>query len=98
MVPPAMRTIATATPYKVPSSSSLVSARKLAANLWELHQYRLPLSIMHHGGNGLPPRLRRLHHHHHHHHQVPDPSPSSPDLVKSPIIPSEIRNWGCIYE
>ncbi|GFZ06650.1 hypothetical protein Acr_18g0008200 [Actinidia rufa] len=64
---------------KVPSSSSLVSARKLAANLWELRQYRLPLSKMHHGGNGLPPRLRHLHHHH----QVPDPSPSSPDLPGS---------------
>ena len=76
---------------KVPSYSSLFSARKLAANLWELHQYRLPLSKMHYGGNGLPPRLRRLHHHHH----VPDPSPSSPDLVQLPIIPSEIRNWGC---
>ncbi|PSS11348.1 Uncharacterized protein CEY00_Acc15622 [Actinidia chinensis var. chinensis] len=71
---------------KAPASSSLVSARKLAANLWELHQYRLPLSKMHHGGNGPPPRLRRLHHHHHHNnynHHLPDPSPSSPDLPGS---------------
>ncbi|GFZ01306.1 QWRF motif protein [Actinidia rufa] len=70
------------------SSSSLVSARKLAANLWELHQYRLPLSKMHHGGNGPPPRLRRLHHHHnnnYYNHHLPDPSPSSPDLVQLPL-------------
>ncbi|KAL3499275.1 hypothetical protein ACH5RR_038368 [Cinchona calisaya] len=76
-----------------------VSARKLAATLWELHHYKLPLlSKMHHhqgvSGSIPPPRIRRLHHHHQHqqHHlyedkadlQHPDyPSPSSPDLPGS---------------
>ncbi|XP_059641882.1 uncharacterized protein At5g41620-like [Cornus florida] len=74
-----------------------VSARKLAATLWELDHYHLPLSKMHHGVNGPPPRLRRLHHHHHHHHLykdqgldlpstatiLPDPPPSSPDVPGS---------------
>lgn len=72
---------------------SLVSARELAATLWEHHQYRLPFSKMHRGVPGPPPRLRRLNHHHHHHHnkdkglEQPDPSPSSPDLVKTWLYP-----------
>uniref|UniRef100_A0A5B7AJ52 Uncharacterized protein n=1 Tax=Davidia involucrata TaxID=16924 RepID=A0A5B7AJ52_DAVIN len=65
-----------------------VSARKLAATLWELHhyQYHLPFSKMHHGVTGPPPRLRRLHHHHLYKDKglhLPDPSPSSPDLPGS---------------
>ncbi|KAG5526320.1 hypothetical protein RHGRI_032562 [Rhododendron griersonianum] len=65
---------------------SLVSARELAATLWELHQYRLPFSKMHRGVPGPPPRLRRLNHHHHNKDkglEQPDPSPSSPDLPGS---------------
>ncbi|KAH7840821.1 hypothetical protein Vadar_022029 [Vaccinium darrowii] len=66
---------------------SLVSARKLAATLWELHQYSLPFSKMHRGVPGPPPRLRRLNHHHHHNKdkglELHDPSPSSPDLPGS---------------
>lgn len=75
----------------------LVSARELAATLWELHQYRLPFSKMHRGVPGPPPRLRRLNHHHHHHHnkdkglEQPDPSPSSPDLVKTCCILSYVK-------
>ncbi|CAK9173859.1 unnamed protein product [Ilex paraguariensis] len=65
-----------------------VSARKLAATLWELHHYKLPLSKMHQGVTGPPPRIRRLHHHHHHLYkdkglELPDPSPNSPDLPGS---------------
>ncbi|CDP12107.1 unnamed protein product [Coffea canephora] len=69
-----------------------VSARKLAATLWELHHYKLPLSRMHQGVGIAPPRIRRLHYHQHHQHhpyddkgdlQHPDPSPSSPDLPGS---------------
>ncbi|KAL3635649.1 hypothetical protein CASFOL_020196 [Castilleja foliolosa] len=65
-------------PFPVP----LVSARKLAATLWELHHYKLLLSKMHHGsGPPLPPRLRRLNHH-----QLGldplDPSPTPPDLCQ----------------
>ncbi|XAR55107.1 hypothetical protein NMG60_11030504 [Bertholletia excelsa] len=67
-----------APPPRLPS----VSARKLAATLWELHHYRLPLSAtMHHGGAARihSRRLRRqavavdLAH----------PSPSSPELPGS---------------
>lgn len=84
-------------PFQFPT----VSARKLAAALWELHHYKLPLSKMHQGtGIPPPPRIRRLHHHQHHQHhhqhniyedkgdlQHPDPSPSSPDLVKTALFP-----------
>ncbi|XP_027183337.1 uncharacterized protein At5g41620-like [Coffea eugenioides] len=75
-------------PFQFPS----VSARKLAATLWELHHYKLPLSRMHQGVGIAPPRIRRLHYHQHHQHhpyddkgdlQHPDPSPSSPDLPGS---------------
>lgn len=68
-----------------PPPPCLVSARKLAATLWELHHYRFPLSKMHHGVPVPPPRLRRLHHHHHQHKglDLTDPSPSSPDLPGS---------------
>lgn len=61
------------------SSSSFISARKLAAALWEFHQY-LPLSKMHrasnngvsNGGGAAAPdsrliRRRYFHHHHHSH-------------------------------
>ncbi|KAK4771430.1 hypothetical protein SAY87_031962 [Trapa incisa] len=43
------------------SSSRYISARKLAAALWEFHHY-FPLSTMHRGivSNGSPSRLRRL--------------------------------------
>ncbi|XP_057969295.1 uncharacterized protein At5g41620-like [Malania oleifera] len=76
-----------------------VSARKLAASLWEIHRYP-PLSKMHRGDTVPPPppplsRLRRRHHHHHQQHhyrdrafEIPtttldDPSPSSPDQPTS---------------
>ncbi|KAL6986350.1 hypothetical protein U1Q18_019718 [Sarracenia purpurea var. burkii] len=74
--------------YAVPPPP-LVSARKLAATLWELHHYRRPLSKMHHGVPGAPPRLRRVHQNHHHHlHKdksidIPEPSSSSLDLPGS---------------
>ncbi|CAA0812120.1 Uncharacterized protein SHERM_12936 [Striga hermonthica] len=70
-------------PFQAPP----VSARKLAAALWELHHYKRFLAKMHHGGGG---RVRRLNYH-----QQPDcqdkggvdrpldPSPSSPDLPGS---------------
>ncbi|KAL8556671.1 hypothetical protein ACS0TY_004207 [Phlomoides rotata] len=48
------------TPFPVPS----VSARKLAATLWELHHYKLQPDQMHHGGGAPLPRLRRLNHDH----------------------------------
>ncbi|GER33026.1 hypothetical protein STAS_09132 [Striga asiatica] len=68
-----------------PFQAPRVSARKLAAALWELHHYKRFLAKMHHGRGG---RVRRLNYH-----QQPDckdkggaerpldPSPSSPDLV-----------------
>lgn len=46
------------TPFPVPC----VSARKLAATLWELHHYNLQLDQMHHGTAAPLPRLRRLNH------------------------------------
>lgn len=74
-----------------PSSSSsyrYISARKLAAALWEFHHY-FPLSRMHRGivSNGVPPRLRRLKNKDDDGggdgftaaHFTVDPSPSSPD-------------------
>ncbi|KZV20548.1 hypothetical protein F511_34481 [Dorcoceras hygrometricum] len=61
-----------------------VSARKLAATLWELHQYKLPLEKMNH------PRLRRLNHQRHQQFyrekaglEPPDPSPGLPDMPES---------------
>ncbi|KAK2966465.1 hypothetical protein RJ640_018994 [Escallonia rubra] len=70
---------------EAPPAFASVSARKLAASLWELDQYKLPLSKMHQGVSGPPPKPRR----HHHHHLLKDkvldshdPSPSSPDLVQ----------------
>lgn len=66
------------------------SARKLAATVWELHQYNLPFAKMYNGGGGggsrRNHRYQQLQHHHHHHHRHhllednPDPSPASPDL------------------
>lgn len=65
------------------------SARTIAATVWELHQYNLPIAKMHNGGGGGSRRNHRyqeLHHHHHRHHRHhllednPDPSPASPDL------------------
>ncbi|XP_031125606.1 uncharacterized protein At5g41620-like [Ipomoea triloba] len=80
-------------PFDLPSLSS----RKLAATLWELHHYNLPVSTMPQGlNNAPPPRLRRLqpprHDHRPHRHlyedtrmvEPSDPSPSSPDLSGSP--------------
>lgn len=67
-------------PFQVPR----VSARKLAANLWELHHYKLPLEKMNH------PRLRRLNHQRHQQLyeekdglEPPDPSPGLPDMPGS---------------
>ncbi|CAA2938513.1 uncharacterized protein At5g41620-like [Olea europaea subsp. europaea] len=63
-----------------------VSSRKLAATLWELQHYKLPLSKMHHGVSVPPPRLRRLHHQPYKDKgslEPPDPSPCSPDLPGS---------------
>ncbi|KAK1438484.1 hypothetical protein QVD17_04293 [Tagetes erecta] len=57
-----------------------VSARKLGATVWELHQYNLPFAKMHHGGESRN-NHKYLHlnrHHHHRHHLLqdnPDPSP-----------------------
>lgn len=81
-------------PFDLPCLSS----RKLAATLWELHHYDLPVSRMPQGvSNAQPPRMRRLqpprhdHHSHRPHRHLyedsrmvepSDPSPSSPDLVK----------------
>lgn len=64
------------------------SARTIAATVWELHQYNLPITKMHNGGGGAGGsrrnhRYQQLHHHHHRHHLLednPDPSPASPDL------------------
>lgn len=55
-----------------------VSARKLAATLWELEHYNFPVSKMHQGVGGANSRLRR-----HRHQQQQDPSPSSPDQPES---------------
>ncbi|PIN05107.1 hypothetical protein CDL12_22351 [Handroanthus impetiginosus] len=70
-------------PFRVPC----VSARKLAATLWELHHYKLPLDKMHHGGGGPLPRLRRLNHQQLYKDknglEPIDPSPGSPDLPGS---------------
>ncbi|XP_073307841.1 uncharacterized protein At5g41620-like [Primulina huaijiensis] len=67
-------------PFQVPR----VSARKLAAILWELHHYKLPLEKMNH------PRLRRLNQHRHPQLykekdglEPPDPSPGLPDMPGS---------------
>ncbi|KAK4802130.1 hypothetical protein SAY86_000333 [Trapa natans] len=76
-------------PLPPPSSSSssrYISARKLAAALWEFHHY-FPFSRMHRGAavsNGGPPRLRRLKDKDDGRdfeaaHFMADPSPSSPD-------------------
>ncbi|XP_019160665.1 PREDICTED: uncharacterized protein At5g41620-like isoform X2 [Ipomoea nil] len=80
-------------PFDLPCLSS----RKLAATLWELHHYNLPVSTMPQGlNNAPPPRLRRLqpprHDHRPHRHlyedtrmvEPSDPSPSSPDMSGSP--------------
>ncbi|XP_073124561.1 uncharacterized protein At5g41620-like [Henckelia pumila] len=67
-----------------PSQVPRVSARKLAATLWELHHYKLPLEKMNH------PRLRRLNHQRHQQLykekgglEPPDPSPGLPDMPGS---------------
>ncbi|XP_022881299.1 uncharacterized protein At5g41620-like isoform X2 [Olea europaea var. sylvestris] len=67
------------TPFTLPC----VSSRKLAATLWELQHYKLPLSKMHQGVSVLPPHLRRLHHQNKGSLEPPDPSPGSPDLPGS---------------
>lgn len=70
------------TPFEVPC----VSARKLAATLWELHHYKLQLHQMHHGGGAPLPRLRRLNHDHLYKDKTAldplDPSPGSLYLVR----------------
>ncbi|XP_073028294.1 uncharacterized protein At5g41620-like [Primulina eburnea] len=67
-------------PFQVPR----VSARKLAAILWELHHYELPLEKMNH------PKLSRLNHQRHPQLykekdglEPPDPSPGLPDMPGS---------------
>ncbi|XP_031402541.1 uncharacterized protein At5g41620 isoform X2 [Punica granatum] len=90
-----LNTSATANPSSSSSSSSrCISARKLAAALWEFHHY-FPLSSMHRGlvPNGVPPRLRRLKDKDDcvgggggdfkDAHFIADPSPSSPDQPES---------------
>ncbi|KAK4365448.1 hypothetical protein RND71_016806 [Anisodus tanguticus] len=80
-------------------NNTCVSARKLAAILWELRQYKILFSKMHHNSghvsnsnNVVPSRIRRLQPYRHHRHHLyedsrilehPDPSPSSPDLPGS---------------
>nr|XP_043606380.1 uncharacterized protein At5g41620-like [Erigeron canadensis] len=66
------------------------SARKLAATVWELDQYKLPFAKMHNGGGGSRRNHRYLqqlnsnHHHHNHHHGhhllEDNPHDPSPDL------------------
>ncbi|KAK6783393.1 hypothetical protein RDI58_021190 [Solanum bulbocastanum] len=87
--------VAQESPIKeTPFQNSCVSARKLAAILWELHQYKIPFSEMHHANSNNVPssRIRRLQPYGHHRHHLyedsrvlehPDPSPSSPDLPGS---------------
>lgn len=81
-----------------------VSARKLAATLWELHHYNLPLSKMQQGVGVPLARLRRQqphHHRHRHHHPYeenteldpPDPSPILPELVKIESLCSLLCLW-----
>ncbi|KAL2544283.1 Uncharacterized protein Fot_13516 [Forsythia ovata] len=70
------------TPFSLPC----VSSRKLAATLWELQHYKLPLSKMHQGVSVPSPRLRRLHHQPYKDKgslEPLDPSPGSPDLPGS---------------
>ncbi|KAL0285886.1 UNVERIFIED_CONTAM: hypothetical protein Sangu_2759600 [Sesamum angustifolium] len=71
----------------VPFRVATVSARKLAATLWELHHYKLPLDTMHHGAGVPLPRLRRLHHQQLYKDkgglEPLDHSPASPDLPGS---------------
>lgn len=93
-----------------PSSSiAIVSARKLAASLWEFHHYQ-PLHKMqnrggahsHSNGGGPPPRLRHLHHHHHLHKDkglhlsnfLVDNCPSSPEQVHTLFSDLGILSFG----
>lgn len=73
--------------YNLKQNPSSVSARKLAATLWELHHYKLQLHQMHHGGGAPLPRLRRLHHDHLYKDnsglEPLDPSPALLDLPES---------------
>lgn len=68
-----------------PSQIPCVSARKLAATLWELHHYKGQLRKMHNGGGAPLPRLRRLNHGQVYKDKTAleplDPSPASLDLV-----------------
>ncbi|XP_057802714.1 uncharacterized protein At5g41620 [Salvia miltiorrhiza] len=71
-----------------PCQIPCVSARKLAATLWELHHHKQQLDQMHHGGGGAPlPRLRRLNQEQLYKDKSGleplDPSPGSPDLPGS---------------
>ncbi|KAK6158312.1 hypothetical protein DH2020_005626 [Rehmannia glutinosa] len=73
-----------------------VSARKLAATLWELHHYKLLLDKMHHGAGVPLPRLRRLNHQQQLYKdksgaEPVDPSPSSPDQADLPESSSSLR-------
>lgn len=61
--------------YSLVKNFPPVSARKLAATLWELDHYNFPVK-MHQGVGGSNSRLRR-------HRQQHDPSPSSPDQPES---------------
>lgn len=70
-----------------PSQIPGVSARKLAATLWELHHYKRQLHQMHHGSGAPLPRLRRLNHEQLYKDKTAleplDPSPASLDLPGS---------------
>ncbi|KAI3468656.1 hypothetical protein Pfo_025319 [Paulownia fortunei] len=74
------------TPFQIPC----VSARKLAATLWELHHSKLLLDKMHNGAGVPLPRLRRRNHQQLYKDrnglEPLDPSPSSPDLVHAEKI------------
>ncbi|KAJ8526979.1 hypothetical protein K7X08_029456 [Anisodus acutangulus] len=59
-------------------NNTCVSARKLAAIVWELHQYNIPFTKMHHNNSGhvsnsnnvVPSRIRRLQPYRHHRHHL----------------------------
>lgn len=87
--PPQETIISQTNPFHYYSSSSSISARKLAAALWEFHHY-FPLPKMHRApNNGADSRLLRRRYFHHSHkdkaldlsHFLGDPCPSSPEQV-----------------
>lgn len=87
-------------PFSLSSISSFqISARKLAAALWEFQHYFTPATI--YFGVNNPHRMRRHLHrvnkdegidHHHHHHQT---LPLDPDLGGSPD--HDVRFLSCLF-